>query len=1009
MANKTVEINLLGLGNNPSDYDCKDGNLALAVNVLHENGSIKNACYAAPKLLETLEGSYKVVYQHKILESGLQVIIEKNDSEQLRYHILGWDLNTKESITIGTGETVKNIISIGDTLIIYTNKMPYYYHWNVAQYDFIGNDLPEIEMTFGLQHHLYDYMKEATEGAEAYKNGWRIVVPDTDVQDSGIGGDSHIFNDDDVEKATEGVFGLINRFQGEWCYDKGYFSQPFLVRYALRLFDGSYTKHSAPILMVPATGTNPTLPIIRARHDPGTKDNYIDVNCVGIGSSLHYYLKDKDKLVNDWKDIVKGVDVFVSAPIYTYDSTEKVKRFTMPHWVDNTFHIDEQSNSVIMSTLEEYVDKERTFGTISDWQDKGNTMWGTYSPLKALDTITVLSLKDTVYSQTIITKPDNKDYLVVTINGTNYDFGLVDGHMYEVPATLNHFYPISYVHVPQKADGAFDKEVKECSNFYLAKSYDTQELVSGSTRTLVKIAKGTLGNIVTQYALDDDYDSHHSIMPNYVTTYNNRLNLANISKTFFKGFSPFSMFQRVGYNGDDDVTIKIYLKVNNQTTSVVCYSSDDFNIDDFSFPYIYYPDPNAFKAEVFTSSQKKYTFQMKEHTGLNGSIAYIGINAIRSGTLDSSTESAPDDTFTPYTLCMPNYVYTSEVNNPWKFKAANVERIGGGKIIAMSPTTLPLSQGQYGYAQMYCFTTDGIWALKVNNTGGWASQQPFHYDIILGENKDNVLRMERDVLFSTDRGLMILAGNSVECISEIFNGQKDGFLDGSAYSYQFGTSWFNALKNKIYPKVWKSTESLFKNFDYKNDFNEFIRNAVYLYDYRHQRIIVGNSNYTFSFVFSIEDKLWTAIPMKILSAVNSYPQCYANVYDEYNEKNLFVDFSDTAPVGGEATYMSQPHNGIILTRPIKLNSPSVQKTIRTINLHGKFDKDNTSIILLGCNDNAMKDWFIVSSCDGSRLPFRYGTPFKFFRVAIVTRLNKGESLSSMMIEYEYKELNKERQ
>ena len=107
--------------------------------------------------------------------------------------------------------------------------------------------------------------------------------------------------------------------------------------------------------------------------------------------------------------------------------------------------------------------------------------------------------------------------------------------------------------------------------------------------------------------------------------------------------------------------------------------------------------------------------------------------------------------------------------------------------------------------------------------------------------------------------------------------------------------------------------------------------------------------------------------------------------------------------------ITMPENGLLLTRPIKLSSPSVQKTIRTINLHGVFDKTHAAMILLGCNDNLMKDWFVVSSCEGSRLPFRYGTPFKAFRLAVVTRLDKGESVDGATIEYEYKELNKERQ
>ena len=58
------------------------------------------------------------------------------------------------------------------------------------------------------------------------------------------------FSDNNKTRITDQVLAHINKFIAERSTNKGKFIFPFFVRYAYRLYDGTLTMHSAPILMI---------------------------------------------------------------------------------------------------------------------------------------------------------------------------------------------------------------------------------------------------------------------------------------------------------------------------------------------------------------------------------------------------------------------------------------------------------------------------------------------------------------------------------------------------------------------------------------------------------------------------------------------------------------------------------------------------------------------------------------------------------------------------------------
>ena len=104
------------------------------------------------------------------------------------------------------------------------------------------------------------------------------------------------------------IAAVINKFVAEQATNKDKFIYPFFIRYALRLSDGSHARISEPILMIPNSGYAPFISF-----NEGDKKLYLyafiaDLQCLFLNS-----------IEEKWKDIVSGVDVFVSEQVYPYN------------------------------------------------------------------------------------------------------------------------------------------------------------------------------------------------------------------------------------------------------------------------------------------------------------------------------------------------------------------------------------------------------------------------------------------------------------------------------------------------------------------------------------------------------------------------------------------------------------------------------------------------------------------------------------------------------------------
>jgi hypothetical protein len=314
-----------------------------------------------------------------------------------------------------------------------------------------------------------------------------------------------------------------------------------------------------------------------------------------------------------------------------------------------------------------------------------------------------------------------------------------------------------------------------------------------------------------------------------------------------------------------------------------------------------------------------------------------------------------------------NKIKTSDVNNPFIFSEENTSELPVGEIYALSTAAKALSQGQFGQFPLYAFTDKGVWALEVTGTGTYSARQPITRDVVL--YPESVTQIDDAVLFATQRGIMLLSGSQVQCISEVLDGKA---FDWEQYGFAYNKTGELGLPIFVIP--WE----------------QYKANIQMLYDYTGQRIIMFNPQYVHAYVFSLESKQWGIMESNIQSTVDYYPRAYA-----MTPTGDLVDYSATDKDFAEGYY---------ITRPLKLDAPDVHKTVTSIIQRGQFKKGHVNTMLYGSRD--LDKWYPVYGSNDHILRGMRGTPYKYFRIASTFRLDKDESITGCSIDFEPRLNNK---
>lgn len=317
------EIKYSGYTAVPSDYESPDGQLSLSLNLLLEGkGSVRSVL--PPKSIRSFNPGFDPTYLHKtaIGVNCLIVIVRDSTLNTTGLYFCDFDNPSSELKLFGNlSVQLLQFSAIGNTLLALTSEGIHYFLFKDNSYVALGLRPPFVSISFSM---VMEGMLSASESSE-FPNCPRW----TRQQFNGnTGGNAVVYSKTDEDDAflnslSTPVMGLLLSEVAENVTSKGKFYQPFFVRYAFRLFDGSYVWHSAPILMLPAVCVPPIQ----------LSDVSTDKETLSFKSTLHvpYFSLAKRILRNglgslfQWEDIVTSVDVFISAPIYTYSQSEGVK------------------------------------------------------------------------------------------------------------------------------------------------------------------------------------------------------------------------------------------------------------------------------------------------------------------------------------------------------------------------------------------------------------------------------------------------------------------------------------------------------------------------------------------------------------------------------------------------------------------------------------------------------------------------------------------------------------
>ena len=976
----------------------------------------------------------RVVYIHKTASIEHLIVLVTvdttvGDANATREYVLYWlerdateaVYEDKNKICAVTG--FNHVNAIGNTLMIFADGSIQYVLWKKpeeaeeAYYLYLGDHIPHVQLSFGLV------------GEPVLVEHWDANDIKVDCHAKFDAFDVATFKNKDFPETqrnqiTNDVMARVNETIAEYTVNKGRFCFPFFVRYALRLFDGSLACHSAPVLMFPSTKTVPYVPVYIPVESGEV--NEVSFKVMLIAAQLDYGIVGAERsYLKNWTDIVKSVDVFISKPIYTFDQSGYVERLkkirdatdcsvftgslTFKDFAKTDWYAEWNYADVFYELTNNYdyifelpkFDDEATFTDAL----KNNVNFYKLESIDIEDIAGAPSVQRTVidvpddYLQSLVAREVmTDDYLTNDRMHAELSFAY-NNRVHVAKVQRQPFRGFNPASLFQYCNTRIFKEPYIRCNHY----YNGKELVTELE---------WLSNLQPIICQTKDYK--------IVTYINDDAQVATVSSdALSEGVNTMSFFAPWRWNS----TIL----------------GKDLPTGSSVGSWFFYPNSKAYKMELYYTTEYfiassatdetckrqtlsfKATIDLTPHDFLNGAYALFnfeegtvtcedgeleegftttsqkgailhtdtGVTVI--GTTDDGialtptcaqtnlyVASAPLDT--SYPINVPNKVYSSEVNNPFYFPLNGINTIGSGEIRGLCSAAKALSQGQFGQFPLYAFTTDGVWALEVSSTGTFSAKQPITRDVCL--STDGITQLDSAVLFPSDRGLMLLSGSQVVCISDSINSEYPfNALDLPAFSKLHDMLGHDPLTDFCLPTV---------------PFRKFLTDCRMVYDYVHQRVFVYNPSYTYAYVYSLKSTQWGMTFSTIASDVNSYPEALAN-----NKDSELVNFSERiTQTDGSTTPV------LYVTRPLKFAGADVLKTVDNVIQRGFFQKGHIATALYGSRD--LIHWHLVWTSKDHYLRGFRGTPYKYFRIAGVGTLDDDESITGASVQLDGRLTNQPR-
>lgn len=955
-----------GITRTPSDFLCKDGELAECINLVTDHEELKPM--VPVKLQKTLKSGYWLVYVFRYGDDTRYILWQLST-----FHLFYWDgvhveddpetevveedvytqLSDEQFMMPKVTQMGRTLIVSSEPLVSSDTRGLTYFLWdgsdaNNKVFKRMGNDVPDFYVDFTLgQAGQVSYPEHFVALGENIVNGIEIPIWDHDDYDpdaypnpAGL----KWADDGGYDRGKDALIGLVSS-RLEKVKEEKRFAFPFMARAAVRLYDGTYTHISNPFLLMPTVRNNWNIYVSDDNGAPKKmeegwyKVNYVPFSCP---LSFEFWKKTQDNW-KDWQDLVKGIDVFVTDEVMTFNT-------------DGTWMILNSDSAEAIAGGTTLGDTCSPDGTDVYAQYKVPTWYYTRED-EATATTETATIKQFVYN--------------------------------------DHTTWRTYFRPKLLTEDEIIRKMLDESNFYKIAEIDISELYDNEQGYTTKFGQvlqaadymrdGTLKNLRAQQTLKtDDYFSHSRIMPNVMKVYNGRLHLADFRRTVFGGFGSFSYTH---YSNEDNVNRKIYVHIRTNDGERVAYALGwSMCVADVWF---YYPDPRAYQVDIFDANTHKrlYSLPLKEHPRLNGAY-YFGHMPDGPETKPTGiTVTEPDANEIPEV--MEDHLLVSDVLNPFTFGPKNDQTIGRGRIIGLATQATALGAEEHGIHQMIVFSERGISTLKVNDEGAYTRVDEMPREVCI--NANSILETDGAVFFVSKKGLMMIVGNTVTCMSALISGRT------------FNTYGLVDLSEGDNPAgLWKGVIDKCQGDE---TFMEFVTdpNCFLAYDYTDSRILICNAStytrtvggvstvynkYLYAYVYNIADGTFSKMSLGdgLTHAVIDYPdtlvqdRTHGYVYTLYGK-----DREDQ---------VQSRQRAFLMTRPMKLAGPDAVSSLRELVNVGMWKKKSGDTDLktvkteIWLSDD-LYNWYTMES--------RFGAAAKYFRIGLYIYMLPTERLSGTII------------
>lgn len=316
-----------GMTNVPSDLLCEDGELADCEGFVCRDGELKPI--QRPVLIGSVKG--KLMYVHKMAD--YEMLISYSD-KTIYTHKRQDDGTTGNLVSNFEVGEVYSISSVGNTLVCATDSGMHYILFKGGTYKDLGTTLPIPSVVFSLATSSaglgsststvcnLEEIIDCTRKYSTYNTDGTLAGIDETFKIDPI----YYYNQYGIKNDVSKAQAFKDAVQGHaaqeiaLCKEHNYFPHPFLLRYALKLYDGTYARISAPIACYPCITKNCCFVPVEYSDSAGAYvGTHLETTRFRMYPRYSWLLFSMQiSGVDDWTDIVKELVVFASDDVMPY-------------------------------------------------------------------------------------------------------------------------------------------------------------------------------------------------------------------------------------------------------------------------------------------------------------------------------------------------------------------------------------------------------------------------------------------------------------------------------------------------------------------------------------------------------------------------------------------------------------------------------------------------------------------------------------------------------------------